>query len=274
MNDICKPSAPITILTALAAEAEALAGRKKNKKEENIFVLGQHTLKGGTTAIIQCGIGRDRLLRVAVPQLKNASVVGNIGVSGGLAPDLTPGTVILADQILSSVHHHTGYQAIYTPSPQLLDILESTLKENAVSYRRGSLLCTSQPIESPENKASAYLKTGALAVDMESAGAAEAARQVALPFFCIRVVCDPAGRRVEKKLFVGVDKEGNNQPMQLLKPLMREPWLLANLFMMARDFTRALAGMRRVWNVVNKPLANLTDGDSTPRAPHGNIQRL
>ena len=262
MNNISKPAAALTILTALAAEAETLAGRKKQKKEENIFVLGQHTSKSGTTVIIQCGIGCDRLLRVAVPQLKNTSVVGNIGVSGGLAPDLTPGTVILGDRILTSAHHHSGYQAIYTPNPQLLDTLESTLRENAIPYRRGSLLCTSHPIESPENKAAAYLKTGALAVDMESAGAAEAARQAALPFFCIRVVCDPASRRLEKKLFVGVDKEGNNQPMQLLKPLIREPWLLVHLFIMARDFSQGLAGMRRVWNVARTPLVNLANGDS------------
>lgn len=271
MNDICKPSAPLTILTALAAEAETLAGRKKQKKEENSFVLGQHTSRSGTTAIIQCGIGRDRLLRFAVSQLKNTSVVGNIGVSGGLAPDLTPGTVILGDRILTRVHHHTGYQAIYTPSPQLLDTLESTLRENAFPYRRGSLLCASQPIESTENKAAAYLKTGALAVDMESAGAAEAARQAVLPFFCIRVVCDPASRRLEKKLFSGVDKEGNNQPMQLLKPLIREPWLLAQLFIMARDFSQGLAGMRRVWNVARTPLVNFANGDSTARAPQGDL---
>ncbi len=275
MNDIRKPSASLTILTALAAEAEILAGRKKFKKEANVFILEQHSSKSGTTAIIQCGIGRDRLLRVAVPQLGNSSVVGNIGVSGGLASDLTPGTVILGDPILTSAHQHTGYRASYTPNAQLLNILEASLKENAFPYRRGPILCSPQPIESPENKAAAHLKTGALAVDMESAGAAEAARQAGLPFFCIRVVCDPAGRRVEKKLFVGVDKEGNNQPMQLIRPLIREPWLVAHLFMMARDFTQALASMQRVWNIACKPLVTLdltiANGDSTTRAPYGDL---
>ncbi|NOQ47329.1 MAG: hypothetical protein GQ559_11795 [Desulfobulbaceae bacterium] len=274
MNDIRKPPAVLTILTALAGEAKTLVERKKNKKKDTTFVSRRHTSESGTTVIIQCGIGRDTLLRVAAPQLKNTSIVGNIGVSGGLAPDLVPGTVILGDQIVTSGNHHTTYQAIYTPSAQLLDILESTLKKNALPYRRGPLLCTPQPLDSPEKKAAAYLKTGALAVDMESAGAAEAARQAALPFFCIRVVCDPAGRRVEKKLLAGVDNRGNSRPMQLINPLIRRPWLLAHLFIMARDFYRALAGMRRVWNVAQKPLVDFADSNSTARASYSDLQRL
>ena len=254
MDDNSRSAAGLTILTALAAEAETLAGRKKKTKEETIFVLENRSPNGKVTTIVQCGIGSDTLLRVALPQLHDTLIVGNIGLSGGLAPDLEPGTVILGDQILCSTHLHGEYSGIYTPSIKLLDNLESTLKKNGFPYRRGSLLCSSNPIENPKNKAEAYLKTGALAVDMESAGAAEAARQAGLPFFCIRIVCDPARRRVEEKLFMGVDKEGNNQPIQLIIPLIREPWLLIQLFMMARDFSSGLSGMRQVWKLIRNSL--------------------
>ncbi len=274
MNDIRRTPAPLTILTALAAEAETLVGHKRNKKIYNMFIPGPHSSENSATEIIQCGIGRDALLRIAAPQLKNSTIIGNIGVSGGLAPDLKPGTVILGDRILNNEKHHAVYQDVYTPSAQLLAFLESILKKNDVPYRRGTLLCAPQPVDSPENKAAAYLKTGALAVDMESMGAAEAARQAGLPFFCIRVVCDPAGRRLEKKLFTGVDSRGNSQPMRLINPLIRRPWLLAYLFMMARDFSLALAAMRTVWNVVQKPLADLAAGNSAARTSHGYLQGL
>ncbi len=259
MNDICKPSAPLTILTALAAEAETLAGRKKKNQKENILIPDTHVPGGKSTVIIQCGIGRDRLLNTALPLLADTSVVGNIGISGGLAPDLASGTVILAEQIITRAQQQTGYQAIYAPDGQLLDILESTLKEHTIPYRRGSLLCTPHPLEHPADKAAAYLETGALAVDMESTGAAEAARQKGLPFCCIRVICDPASRRVEKKLFDGVDNQGNNRPSQLIRPLIRQPWLIASLVSMARDFNRGLIGMRQVWSVVHKPLLDFAD---------------
>ncbi len=270
MNDIIRAPARLIILTALAAEAETLLGHKRNNKQQNIFIPGPYFTKNNETAIIQCGIGRDALLRVASPHLKNSSIIGNIGVSGGLAPDLKPGTVILADRILSNDNHHAVYQEVYTPSAQLLAFLEALLKKNNVPYRRGPLLCTPQPISTPDNKEAAYLKTEALAVDMESVGAAEVARQAGLPFFCIRVVCDPAERRLQQALFVGVDSRGNNRPMRLINPLIRRPWLLIDLFIMARDFSRALTGMRQVWNVVHKPLADLAGSISAARTPDGN----
>jgi len=168
----------------------------------------------------------------------------------------------LADRVFTGGNLQGPYQAVYIPSVQLLSILEATLKQSGLLYRIGPLLCTPQPIDSPVAKAVAYRKTGALAVDMESAGAAEVARQAALPFFCIRVVCDPAGRRVEKKLFIGVDSRGNNRPMRLINPLIRRPWLLAQLFSMARDFNQARVSMRRVWDVTQQPLANAAGSDS------------
>ena len=243
MDDLNKPSAILIILTALAAEAKTLIRRKNFKKG-----TARHASEDSVTSVIQCGIGRDTLLGEAALHLNNASIIGNMGVSGGLAPDLVPGTVILGDRILTSEDNDTTYRDTYIPNIELLELLESVLIKNDLPYKRGSLLCSKRPLDSVDSKAIAYLETGALAVDMESAGAAEAARRAALPFFCIRIVCDPAGRKIEKALLAGVDTRGNSRPMRLIKPLVRRPWLLVPLLTMARDFTLALTGMRRVWN--------------------------
>ena len=273
MDDIRKPSADLIILTALAAEAKALTGRNKNTNTDNMPVpgLGQHISENNTTSVIQCGIGCDTMLGAAASRLKDSSIVGNIGVSGGLAPDLVPGMVILGDRILTGEKNSTTYQDTYIPSAQLLDIVERVLKKNGLPYRRGTILCKEQPLDNMEKKAFAYLETGALAVDMESAGAAEAARRKVLPFFCIRIICDPAGRKVEKDLFAGVDSQGNSRPMRLINPLIRHPGLLVPLLIMARDFTLALANMRRVWNVVQKPLADFACSNSTTRAADSDL---
>jgi nucleoside phosphorylase len=257
MDTLQTPAASLTILTALAAEAEAL-DRQKQKTDPT---GAANTLASGkqTTKIIQCGIGRDTLLRIAAPQLKRTQLVGNIGVSGGLTADLKPGMVILADRILTAGRNRNStYQAVYTPNSQILAVLESNLQKKGVPYRRGSLLCTRYPLESPEKKRAAQLETGALAVDMESSGAAEAARLAALPFFCMRLVCDPAERWLDTRLLAGVDSQGNNRPGRLIKPLLRRPWSLRNLLLMAHDFNRALAGMQQAWSVVRGPLVDYT----------------
>ena len=271
MDDIRNPSADLVILIALAAEAKALLGRKKNTNKDNMPVLGQHSSENSTVSVIQCGIGRDTMLGVATQKLKGSPIVGNIGVSGGLAPDLVPGTVILGDRILTDGKNNTTFQDTYIPSVQLLDIVEMVLRKNGLPCRRGAILCTKQPLDTVEKKATAYLETGALAVDMESAGAAEAARQKALSFFCIRIICDPAGQKVEKDLLAGVDSQGNSRPMRLINPLIKHPWLLVPLLMMARDFILALTNMRRVWNVVQKPLAEFAGSNSTTRAADSNL---
>jgi len=264
MDPSGRPPVILTMLIALAAEAEALTRHTKTKREINRVVPVRRAGEG-STAIIQCGIGRDAILRIGAPQLKQTLFAGNIGVSGGLAPEMEPGTVVVGERILTNGDSpkSSTYQDIYTANQHIVALLESALQKNAIPCRRGSLLCEQQPITRPEDKAAAYLKTGALAVDMESAGAAEAARLAGIPFFSIRVICDPARRKIVRKLFVGVDSRGNNRPARLIKPLLRRPWLIAQLLMMARDFSCALSSIERVWNVVEQPLVNLAADRST-----------
>ena len=276
MDDIRRPEVFLTVLPALAAEADALIQPKKIERENKTFVPVRHT-SDGLTSVIQCGIGRDTFLAVAASCLKQTAIVGNIGVSGGLASDMAPGTVILGERILCNGDAGQGSldKDGYTASQRLLDFLESTLEKNALPCRRGSLLCRQEPLIYSEDKAAAFLKTGALAVDMESAGAAEAARRAGVPFFSIRIICDPVERKLAGELFAGVDRQGNSRPLRLIKPLVRHPWLLVSLLMMARDFSCALASMERVWNVVGQPLVDLAAADSSSaRTFKGDFKRL
>ena len=254
MDDSHRADILLTILVALAAEAKALAPSSGTAEKKSMPI---RYACGASTSIIQCGIGRDAVLQAAAPPcLPVEAIVGNIGVSGGLAPDLVPGTVVLGERIITPVggERTSRYRESYALNRQLVDFLEATLEKNMVPCRRGPLLCTQDPITLPEDKAKAFLKTGALAVDLESAAAAEAAVGAGLPFFVLRVVCDPADRRLTKALFAGVDSQGNNRPARLLKPLIRRPWLLVSLCRMGRDFSVALAAMERAWKVIRQPL--------------------
>ena len=60
----------------------------------------------------------------------------------------------------------------------------------------GNLLSSSQPIETPADKATAFRNTGAAAVDMESTTVAEIAARHHLPIIAVRVIVDAAADRL------------------------------------------------------------------------------
>ncbi|HHD62881.1 MAG TPA: hypothetical protein ENK96_00635 [Desulfobulbaceae bacterium] len=231
----------LTILTALAAERKIL-DETGTAEKSNI-------------EIIQCGMGCPAVLKT-VSRMQRPTMIGSIGVSGGLAPALAPGTVILGDTILNSCRRPSFLKDIYRSDVEIIEFLASTMNGQGIDYQLGSLLCASQPLLSARDKAAAFLETGALAVDMESAGAAEAARTFGVPFFCLRVVCDPADRALDEQLLVGVDGRGNSRLLRLLGVICRHPRLVGRLLTMVGDFSRAAGSMGQVWKAIRRPLVD------------------
>ena len=256
MNNFHKQPPPLTILTALAAERKILA----NPPVADI-------------TIHQCGMGCESAYKQA-PRLPAGTILGNIGVSGGMAPGLGPGTIILVDGICNQCFRPACLKASYQPDVALVDMLEAVLREQGIDYRRGTVLCVDEPLLTPADKAKAHDRTGALAVDMESAGVAEAALRMGLTFFCLRVVCDPAQRGVARELLQGVDDRGNSRPFHLLATVCGHPRLFSGVLRMAGDFSRAATGMRRAWHVIRQPLLDCSTAESATRSPDGHGQGL
>jgi adenosylhomocysteine nucleosidase len=230
-------NAPV-ILTALAAEKKALTGTPDGRN---------------AARILQCGPGCATMAAQG-PLPPGSTAVGSIGVSGGLVPGAEPGTIVLGEEIRNR-DPLPGLAARYDCDPELVELLQSALEADNIPLLRGTLLCVEAPLVSDVEKAEAYRATGALAVDMESAGAAEVAARAGLPFFCLRVICDPAQRSLAPELFVGVDARGNSRPGRVAAMLLRRPWLLPQLITMARDFSGACRGLARAWESVRGPLA-------------------
>ncbi len=247
----------LLILTALAVEAAALG---------NSRLPATATPEAEQVRIVQCGVGCQAVLTAAHRHLPGCAIVGSMGISGGLSPDLHPGTIVLADQVLGP-RPGTGWPC----DPDLVDLLEELLRRRHIPCRRGPLLCVDAPLLTPADKQAALGRTGALAVDMESAAAARAAHMGGLPFFSLRVICDPAGRRLAPELLAGVDPQGNSRPGRLLVQLLRRPWLLPRFLAMGRDFSLARRSLRRSWRILRDPLAARA---STARTANGDPQRL
>ncbi len=273
MNNFCTQFSGVTIVTALAAERKILAARESRftRQLEGRKTILNRPLKEIT--ILQSGMGCTAAGKTALRGV-DGIILGNIGLSGGLAPGLLPGTVILADSIYTRCHRSAFTQAIYQPDTRLVEMLESVLKEQGIEYRRGRILCVDDPLLTPTDKAQAHDCTGALAVDMESAGVADAALRAGQLFFCLRVVCDPAKRGLERELFQGVDARGNSRLLYLIAAVCRRPALLGGLLRMAGDFSQAAAGMRRTWDAIRQPLVDLALVESAARPKNGHGQCL
>ena len=78
--------------------------------------------------------------------------------------------------------------------------------------RSGRLLTSARSVGSVEDKAALFERTGAVAVDMESAAIAEVAEQHGLPFLAVRVVVDSAGDVLPAAVTAAADTKATWSP--------------------------------------------------------------
>ena len=146
------------------------------------------------------------------------------GFCGALIPRLEPGTVILAEQV---VHENTG------------DVFPAdALMLAAAEGRRGTLVSVAEVARTPADRAAL---TG-LAVDMESAALARAARDADVPFLAIRAVSDRFRDRIPD--IVGLlDPMGRPDHRAFVRFALRHPRQIPRLLRLGRSVKRAGVGL-------------------------------
>lgn len=167
----------IGMVAAFSWEVTPLLRREKGVQRlgRNLysFLLGKEPV-----VLAIAGVGVDNAFRVARNLVQNFSLRGlfTLGFAGALIRGLQPGDVVLADQVLEE-----GSQERFHCQTGLLPVRFT---------RRGSLLCTAGMVGSSEAKRRLGEDSGAIAVDMESAGVARAALLGGLPFCAIKSIAD------------------------------------------------------------------------------------
>ncbi|NIF45954.1 phosphorylase, partial [Burkholderia sp. Tr-862] len=126
----------------------------------------------------------DRLERaLAEATARGCAGIVSFGTAGGLAPDLAPGALVIADAIdgpFGRVHTDPTWSA------RLVAALHDTPVWARVT--RGTMAAVSAPVVSEQEKTSLHRAKGALAVDMESHIAAAFAASRGVPFAVCRAV--------------------------------------------------------------------------------------
>ena len=170
----------------------------------------------------------------------------SFGVAGGLAPDLPPGTCVVGSAILSGTARmptdHGWSQKLLAAIPDAV---------------HGLLVGVSAPIAHTAAKRALYMKTGALAVDMESHIVAGVAAAHGLPLAAIRVITDPAVRALPEAAVAAMRPNGTTDIAAMIRSVMKRPQELPALLRTALDARAARATLMRGRQVLGPSLGLL-----------------
>jgi adenosylhomocysteine nucleosidase len=233
------PAGKKGLVVALPAEARVLAG-KGWRSEDGRQVLRMTAGPGDEWLCVRCGVGPGRAgsaARWLIGQKVTSLAV--LGVSGGLAPGLASGRLVVAERVIDKTAGGKFWPCKGS------DGLLKVLAQAGIAADRGLIVTVPEPVLDPEAKSRLHRETGALAVDMESAAVARAAAEAGLNCVILRAVCDAADRRVPPALYQMVDGDGHLRISILLRELVRRPGLIVDLLAMQRDFSRALKALGR-----------------------------
>jgi hopanoid-associated phosphorylase len=207
---------PVVAVTGMAFEAKIVRGRGVDV----VFAARADWL--------------ERALSDAIA--RGCSGIVSFGTAGGLAPDLSPGALIVAESV-SGPFGELRTDAAW--SARIIDAFAGTPVERVT--RRGKMAGVTAPVKTEAEKRSLHTSTGALAVDMEShiAGAIATAR--GLPFAVCRAVVDPAWRTLPPAATAGLRDDGTTAIGPILRELLRAPSQMGALIRLASDARDARA---------------------------------
>jgi nucleoside phosphorylase len=180
----------IALVVALSQERRALTRSLPSIQRWRTRELRAEVgmLAGQAVVLIQAGIGRQRARSALLAASRHFPLraAWSLGFAGGLVDDLSPGDLVCPAVVL----RHDGRGG------QLLDAapdharFRAALSAAGIPAREGPLLTVDAPLRTPQGKRDAHRRTGAVAVDMEAAGIAEAATELGIPWLAIKVVVD------------------------------------------------------------------------------------
>ena len=195
----------------------------------------------------------------------------SFGIAGGLAPDLPPGTLIVASKVVTADGRYPA-EALWfrSPSPTWEGLGEGvaplaseperrggtstppplTPRSRGGGFEIGALYGDTRIASQPAEKKRTYETTGALAVDLESGETARIAAAAGVPFAALRAIADPAWRGLPEAALLPLDAMGRPRLPAILGSIMKKPGQIPGLIMTARDTRAALKALLRACRVL------------------------
>jgi adenosylhomocysteine nucleosidase len=174
----------------------------------------------------------------------------SFGIAGGLAPGLMPGTLLLPRRV-------QGEDGMVFPVDEAWHArVSAALLTMGLTPVEADLVGASRAVADAAAKAALHRQSGAVAVDLESAILAAAARRVGRPFLVLRAIADPAGQNLPPAAAIALDEAGHPDWGGVLVSLLREPGQIPALLQVAGATRRALTALRRAREVLRPNQGN------------------
>jgi len=165
---------------------------------------------------------------------QHAKCLVSFGIAGGLAPHLRPGDVIVSGHVIGDDRHWGGDRRFQR------EVVDLAQRIDAV---QGPVLGARAILATEEDKARAWRRTGALAVDTESAIVARTAEAAGMPFLVLRTIADPATRELPPAALIPLSEAGKPAFIQVFREVLRRPRQISALFGLAWETRRALTAL-------------------------------
>ncbi|GJL96153.1 MAG: purine phosphorylase [Hyphococcus sp.] len=211
----------IAVICGLKSEAQAVSA-SVDMTHVRIGVSGANAARAEEIARAFCEQG--------------AAAIVSIGVSGGLDPALKPGDLVIGETVVAD----DG--SIYGADNYFLSAIREHLPSGAIV---ATLFGADEIIDSAQKKAALFANHGAVAVDMESHGAARAAARAGAPFLAIRAIADPADRALPPAALGAVAPDGSTLVFKTLGAALSDPKQFPDLMKLGADSAAATKTLRR-----------------------------
>jgi adenosylhomocysteine nucleosidase len=126
--------------------------------------------------------------------------------------------------------------------------------EGSTGFYQEPLAESTGVLTSSEEKRKLSSRTGAIAVDMESAAVAGVAREAGVPFAVIRALLDPVEMAIPDRVLTVVDEFGRLNVLKLIRQLVEHPGEVFCLLAMRRNFRAVQTALARVLDLAGKNL--------------------
>ncbi len=248
----------ILIFYAFAREVGAFKRRLADRAALGIDGLRGFRGRLGSAEIVgvATGLGIHRAAdtaRRALQSFAASDLVIATGLAGALSEELQPGDLVLADRLVLASERPGLAPATFAISPGDLARFKAALEAPPLKFTTGTLLTAARILKDGAAKRDARARTGALAVDMESAAVAAEANRCAMRFACVRAVLDTVDEEIVGAELAGPD--GEVRPLAAARFLLRNPAAVIGLARMMRSLNRAMAALADALAALCRPVA-------------------
>ena len=186
------------------------------------------------------GMGANRARLAAQDLLENgATALVSWGFAGGLLPGLPAGSLILPEKVIAAD------QIVY-PVDSAWHKRLCRRVQGYIDLNEGPLAESPAMLASCAEKKKFFSRTGAIAVDMESASMALFAKKAGVSFMAIRAITDPVEMVIPRSVQNSVDELGRVWLSKFIKGVIKHPMDLPLLDRLARNYRAARASLAKV----------------------------